>query len=211
MNIPYYQHGDRSVNKIALTFDDGPNPFFTEKVLNILKEHNIRATFFVLGKWAEIYPEIINRIYNDGHIIGNHSYSHEKDDFDLAETIIAKTIKQTSKFIRPPYNKTEWCINSDIYSKSKAKIINNDTAIGDWECPGEKILIDKIESKVQNGSIILLHDGSHLDHELQTRPQQMLAILPFIIKSLKDKGFVFVGLDEMDLIPEYFDSNALNH
>ncbi len=204
MHIIYYQHGDRSVNKIALTFDDGPNPFFTEKVLSILKENGIKATFFILGKWAKIYPEIVNKIYKDGHIIGNHSYSHEKGDFDLAETIITKIIKQTSKFIRPPYNKTEWCINSRICLKSKTKIINNDAVIGDWKCPGEKNLINKMENVIQNGSIILLHDGSHNDYELQTRPQQMIAILPSIIKILKNKGFIFVKLDEMNLIPEHF-------
>ena len=206
MNTPYYQHGNRNANKIALTFDDGPNPFFTEKVLDILKEHDVKATFFVLGKWVEMYPEIVSRIYNDGHIVGNHSYSHEKDDFDLAEMVITKITKQTSKFIRPPYNKTGWCINSDIFSKFGAKIVNNDTVIGDWKCPGEKVLIDKMRDRIQNGSIILLHDGSHRDYEIQTRPQQMLAILPIIIQNLKDRGFVFTKLDEMDLIPEYFQS-----
>jgi peptidoglycan/xylan/chitin deacetylase (PgdA/CDA1 family) len=204
MDIIYYQYSDRDVNKIALTFDDGPNPFFTEKVLGILKENSVRATFFILGKWAELYPEIVEKICVDNHIVGNHSYSHEKGDFDLAETIITKATKQPSKFVRPPHNKTEWCINSEICKKPGVKIINNDTVIGDWKCPGEKILIDKTEEKTQNGSIILLHDGSHRDHELETRPQQMVSVLPSIIKKLKDKGFMFVGLDEMDLIPEHF-------
>lgn len=97
MNIKFYQSGSRDENKIALTFDDGPNPFFTEKVLTILKENYVTATFFVLGKWAKLYPEIIKKIYSDNHIIGNHGYSHshEKNDFDLSETIITGITKKT--------------------------------------------------------------------------------------------------------------------
>lgn len=84
------------------------------------------------------------------------------------------------------------------------KIINNDTVIGDWKCPGAEVLIKKTESLIKNGSMILLHDGSQCEDNLKTRPKQMLEALPHIIQGVKSKGFIFVGIDKLNLVPEYF-------
>ena len=77
-NIPglIYWHGDSDEKKVALTFDDGPNAPYTNGVLNVLKEHNVKATFFVIGKYVRDYPHITKRIVQEGHTIGNHTYNH---------------------------------------------------------------------------------------------------------------------------------------
>lgn len=205
MKIKFYQHGNRRENKISLTFDDGPNPFFTEKVLKILKKQRIRATFFILGRWAEQYPEIVEKIQRSGHIVGNHSYSHKQGDFDLAESIINNITQKSSKFIRPPYNKIEWCLHSKLAFNPEIKIVNNDTPLSDWKWLDADDLIRNAGKLTENGSIILLHDGSGDKSELSTRPKEMVKALPKIIETLKERGYLFVGLDELDLIPQYFE------
>jgi peptidoglycan-N-acetylglucosamine deacetylase len=205
MPLITYDNGDRNINKIALNFDDGPNPYWTEKVLDILKDQGVKANFFVLGKYAEKYGRIIKRSFDEGHLIGNHTYSHpkleeghERGDFEVAEEIIYKIIGEHTKFIRPPYNHTGLCADYAPAVKGEIKIINNDVIPHDWQENAENILRVVME-KTQNGSIILLHDGSHREEQLETRPTEMFKVLPAIIKELKNKGFEFARLDEMDI------------
>lgn len=103
--------------------------------MNILDNYNIKTTFFVLGKWVEKYPNIVKEIFNRGHLIGNHSYSHSKEgcaDFEKVEEIIFNIIGMHTKFIRPPYNKTILCSCYDPAVSGDVKIINNDVIPKDW-------------------------------------------------------------------------------
>lgn len=102
MNITYYQHGDRSERKIALTFDDGPNPYATPQVIDILRRYNVRASFFLIGKWVEKYPEFVKSLLANGHLVGNHTYSHQQGDFYEAEHVIAPLTGMPVEFLRPP-------------------------------------------------------------------------------------------------------------
>ena len=112
----------KSVNQnskegVSFTFDDGPHPKNTKLILTILKKHNIKATFFVIGKEAEKYPEIIKQIFDEGHIIGNHSYSHSNfipffgknkliKDYEKTNLIIKNIIGKKPNYIRPPFGVT---------------------------------------------------------------------------------------------------------
>ncbi len=197
-NLIDYKNGDRNINKVVLTFDDGPNPFWTKKILDVLDNYNIKTTFFVLGKWVEKYPDIVKEIFNRGHLVGNHSYSHPGEgcaDFEKAEEIIFNIIGTHTKFIRPPYNKTALCSCYDPALSGDAKIINNDVIPGDWKNKSDKILKSVLE-KTQNGSIILLHDGSEKEEELENRSEEMFKVLPNIIIELR-KNFEIVRLDEL--------------
>lgn len=194
-----YDHGSRNNNKISLTFDDGPNPFWTLKVLDTLDKFNIKANFFILGKWAERYPNIIKETFARGHLIGNHTYSHPKEgcgDFEKAEEIIFNVLGEHTKFIRPPYNNIDLCNCYNPAINGKVKIINNEVVPQDWQKKFDEI-ITSIEKKTQNGSIILLHDGSHQEQELENRPSEMFKALPDILKKLKTK-FDIVRLDELN-------------
>lgn len=191
-------HASREQNKIALTFDDGPNPFFTEKVMDVLDQYGVRANFFVLGRWADIYPEIVKEIHDRGHLIGNHGYSHSKEigDFGKAEDLIFKIIGKHSRFIRPPYLDPGLCAGYAPLKFGQAKIIGTDVFLRDYKHNAPEI-IDFAAKNTQNGSIILLHDGSNHEENLKDRPAEMFEALPKIIEILRAK-FEFSRLDDMD-------------
>jgi peptidoglycan/xylan/chitin deacetylase (PgdA/CDA1 family) len=198
MPLIAYDYADRNSNKIALTFDDGPNPFWTIKVLDVLDKYNVKANFFVLGKWAEKNPDIVKETFNRGHLVGNHTYSHPREglgDFEKTEEIIFNIIGEHTKFIRPPYNSINLCNNYTPALSGDVKIINNEVAPGDWKYNSE-IILDVIRKQTQNGSIIVLHDGSHREEEIEIRPLEMFKSLPEILKILKKK-FEIVRLDEL--------------
>lgn len=192
-----YDHGNRNNNKIALTFDDGPNPFWMPKILNILDEYSIKANFFVLGKWAKVYSNLLKETFNRGHIIGNHSYSHPKTgfaDFEKADEIIFSVIKTPAEFIRPPYFDVSLCDGYKPAIAGKVKIINADVVSGDWKNKADEIL-DLVLKNVQNGSIINFHDGSYKEWEIENRPAEMVKILPEMIEKLS-QNFKIARLDD---------------
>ncbi len=176
-----------SENKIYLTFDDGPVEGVTENCLDILKEFNIKATFFCVGENAKNRPEVLSRIVSEGHQIGNHSYSHPKgwntenetyfEDVEKCQQFIA------SKFFRPPYGKAK---RSQLkVLKKRYKIIMWDVLSGDFD-PKNNVdtVIQNVISKTESGSIIVMHDNEKCGNK-------MLAALPRIIQSLLEKGFQF--------------------
>ena len=153
---------------IALTFDDGPDPEFTPRILRVLDEKNISATFFVIGKKAEKYPGLLQQIIDEGHEIANHSYSHNPmiaffttsrltEDLARCNEIIHKTIGKTPAFFRPPFG-----VTNPRYATALRD--NNLTSIGwslrsmDTRTRNKSRLIDRIISKLKQGDIILFHD-----------------------------------------------------
>ena len=188
-NIP---NNDR---KIFLTFDDGPTPSITNRALDILKEYRIKATFFCLGKQVEENPLLFQRIIDEGHAVGNHSYSHLKgwttkneqylEDVRKGEAIIK------SNLFRPPYGKIK---------RSQVNLLNPQTKIILWDVlPGdfspsnnvEKIISNTLNT-VESGSIIVLHDNAICGNK-------MLQALPFIIDKLKEKKYNFSAITEQTL------------
>jgi len=198
MNLIVYEHGKRNRNEIALTFDDGPNPFWTIKITDLLEKHGVKGNFFVLGKRAEEYEGIVKEIFIRGHLIGNHSYSHPKEghgDFEKAEEIIFNIIGEHTKFIRPPYLLANLCNNYKPAINKEVKIINCDVFPHDHKSSAE-IIKKIIEKQTKNGSIIGLHDGSRKDEELKNRPTELFKVLPGILENLKAR-FKIVRLDEI--------------
>ncbi len=196
--LTYYNHADRNENKVALTFDDGPNPNYTIKLLDILDQSKIKATFFLLGKWVEMHPNIVKNIFERGHLIGNHGYNHSKlnENFEKTQQILKEITDGAPKYLRPPYGNLIYPSLRKL--QNEIKIITWDVSAGDWKQPGEDFIINSISKNTKNGSIILLHDGDHKDSE-SGRCAQMLKVLPEIIKELK-KQYMLVRLDEMKLV-----------
>src|SRR3989344_3184730 len=198
MNV--IKNGNRDINKIALTFDDGPNPFWTIKILDVLGNHGIKSSFFVLGKWVEKYPNILKEIFNRGHLIGNHTYSHPEKgdgDFERAEEAIFNILGVQTDFIRAPYFNTDLCNNYIPAVSGEKKIIDSDVVSHDWKNNSQGIK-DLINQQAQNGSIVVLHDGSQRAEEIENRPAEMFKALPEVIENLKER-FQFVRLDELRL------------
>jgi len=192
------------MKKAALTFDDGPNGRYTLKILDTLKKHKVKACFFLLGKNAEYYPHIAERIKEQGHLIGNHTYSHRHLkrlgpkgilwQMEKAEAVYKNILNLKMKFFRPPYGEYNKAVEKIIKSKGYT-LVGWGPSAGDWENPSPEIIVERITSQAKDGSIILLHDGASIRHG-ESRINTVRA-LPEIIRILKDKGFRLVRLDKL--------------
>lgn len=193
---------------VALTFDDGPNGIYTQEILDILDQNQIKATFFLIGENVERYPEIAKEITQKGNEIGNHSFSHpwllpfKKDKTILSEVdktqsaIFSATGVKTDLF-RPPHGwRSPWMIKA--LSRAGYKIVTwNDLTLTE-DFPKEfnsEMIAKRIVSQVKPGSIIDLHDGFNLNHGANR--QKVIDALDTIIKEIKAKGYRFVLLNEI--------------
>jgi|GEM_PF-2299999 peptidoglycan/xylan/chitin deacetylase (PgdA/CDA1 family) len=200
-----YPYANRQINKIALTFDDGPNPPNTLKVLDILESYGLKGNFFVLGKWVKKHPGTVLEMIKRGHLIGNHGYAHleNEPDFETCDQILFKITGEHPIFGRPPYcylSSLKYASQSLLVQQNKLKLVTFDVDPDDNHLPGSNVILERILKSTQNGSIIDLHDSSEKEEELMLRPLQMIAILPQVIEELL-KNFQIVRLDEMELQP----------
>lgn len=184
---------DAQEKKIAITFDDGPHPVYTKKLLDGLKERDVKATFFVLGENAEKYPEIIERMKEEGHIIGNHTYTHIqlrssnrqqfRDELVLTNETIKEITGQEVQYVRPPYGTWDKKLEEEL--NMFPVLWNVDP--NDW-CTGSADKVTRrITDKAKENSIILLHDcyQSSVDAALAS------------IDILTERGYEFVTVEEI--------------
>ena len=183
-------------NKIYLTFDDGPTPEITEWVLEELKKHNVKATFFCIGNNIQKHPELFQKVINEGHVIGNHTYNHMNgwktetktylENISLCEKQIQKSSIENlqSKLFRPPYGKIKTA-QAKIVRRLGYKIIMWDVLSADFDqtITPEKCL-ENVISNVKSGSVIVFHDSIKASHNLKYA-------LPETLNILKEKGFLF--------------------
>lgn len=160
-------HGDRSCNQVALTYDAGSGADGAEAILDMLKKHNLKVTFFLTGKWVEKYPDLAKRIADEGHEIGNHTYSHPDltkipDDEVLkqladAEAAIRKvTGKESRPLFREPYGAFNEHERRLVRQAGYSYSIYWDVDTLDWQFPGVETLVSRI-MKATGGSIVLMH------------------------------------------------------
>ena len=195
----YYEKKNRKV--VALTFDDGPNPATTNQALDTLSKYGIKATFFVLGKNVSGNEEILKRMKADGHVIGNHSWSHPvlsklsldeaKKQITDTEDALTKVLGSSSKLMRPPYG----AITDDIRNSLDLSFIMWDVDSLDWKSKNEAAILTEIQREVKNGSIILMHDIH----------AETVNALPKVIDYLKGQGYDFVT------VPDLLDSRLKAH
>jgi len=193
---------DRKV--IALSFDDGPNPPYTNTLLEILKRHNVKATFFMPGQNIENFPDLVREIYNDGHVIGSHSYSHKfsnnyqsltfEKEIKRGGEIVAKTIGRQPALYRPP-----WLFNQPFLLKNlKAHGLTPVSGFFSsnweiWHASAERIAKDALRT-VKPGRILIFHDG--FDTKGGARTGSVGAI-DIIIPELKKQGYEFLTVAEL--------------
>ncbi len=213
-----YSEGSPTGNAVALTFDDGPNEPYTSEILDILASYDIKATFFVIGKNVEFYPETARRIVDEGHVIGNHSYSHKANhaltdygskDLQLAQEIIFNITGIRPYLYRSPHRKKS---PSELHAVKDAGLIvvawsvsaTDQHVIALFGNPSPEVFAREIVSKTNPGEIILLHDGYGTPHNT-TKSNQSLTVkaLPLIIEQLKAKGYSFVTVPELLNVPAY--------
>jgi peptidoglycan/xylan/chitin deacetylase (PgdA/CDA1 family) len=189
-------------NRIALTFDDGPNEN-TLLVLDLLKKYNVKAAFFCIGKNIENYPEIVRRTIAEGHIVGNHSYSHSHFfDFFRKEKLIEE-LKKTDALLeqlsgkkinlfRPPYGVTNPSIKRAL-EVTKHKVIGWNIRSLDGMVKDEKLLYHRIVKRVAPGGIVLLHDTS----------KHSVNVLEQLLQFLQKNNYTVVSLEQLLNIKAY--------
>ena len=181
--------------RVAITFDDGPNPDYTAELLEGLKERGVSATFFLLGAEIEKYPQLVVQMHEEGHLIGTHSYQHvnlcnltdEKAIGQVVKTneLIEDLTGERPLFIRPPYGC--WKKNLD-YETTMIEVLWDVDPL-DWNTGNAGVIVKRVLKCVEDGDIILLHDTSQssVDAALQ------------IVDQLQEEGYLFVTVDELVL------------
>jgi peptidoglycan-N-acetylglucosamine deacetylase len=191
--------GNTHLPEIALTFDDGPNPYYTPQVLAVLQHYRVKATFFDVGYLVSAYPDLVRQEYNQGNVVGDHSWSHPELTLLSASAILSQLAStshaiQTAlgvrpAFFRPPYGALNNIVLAQAKSLGLTTVLWNDSG-RDWALPGVSQITYDILRLASYGSIILLHDGG--GYRAQT-----VAALPAIITTLEQRGFKFVTIQQL--------------
>lgn len=180
--------------KVYLTFDDGPTPGITEWVLDVLKEHDVKATFFCIGNNIEKHPDIFQKVVEGGHAIGNHTYNHLNgwntrnaqylENIAACKQAIEKRCEGKTKLFRPPYGKIK-SSQADAVLAQGYKIIMWDVLSADFDqgITPQKCLRNVIKN-TREGSVIIFHDSVKAAANVKHA-------LPEAIKYLKEKGYRF--------------------
>lgn len=192
-----------SKNQVAITFDDGPHPEFTPKALDLLKKHNAKATFFCIGQQVEKHPEVLKRIIAEGHLVGNHTYSHSKSFGFFSTEKVVSELKKTKQIIkdltgkelqlyRPAFAVTNPMIERAVKQLKVSSIGWNVRSL-DTTSRSEKMILKRILGKLSAGDIILLHDTSH----------KTVNILEQLLLFLQEKNLESVLVDQLLEIEAY--------
>lgn len=189
--------------KVALTFDDGPNPPYTQELLTLLDQEAVKATFFFIGQNVEQYPAIAREVVQRGHLIGSHTYSHSdllklSDEqaiweIDHSLQVIEKAVGIRPHLLRPPHGFRDAFILSAA-ARLNLQVIQWTVMAEDWKKPGIDIITNRVVNHATNGSIILLHDGDGVQSGDRS---QTIAATKRIIRLLKDQGYQFVTVNEI--------------
>lgn len=181
--------------QIAITFDDGPNPDYTMKLLKGLKKRGVKATFFVLGEEVERYPDILKATYDDGHMIGVHSYQHVNfgqigdaaalEQVEKTQQAIYDVTGEYTGYIRPPYG----CWKKELDQELPMIEVLWDIDPLDWATKDADTVVQRVLQKIPDGSIILLHDAS----------ESSVSAAFTIIDTLQKQGYEFVTVEELIL------------
>ncbi len=198
-----YCSPNQTLKKVALTFDDGPDVYYTPQILEILKQNNVKATFFIVGLRAQAHPEMVRRMVNEGHSIGNHTWDHPllsklppdrvKEQVQKTEQLLYKITGFNTAMFRPPYGSTTPQITNEISSLGY-KMIDWSIDTRDWDKTPVPQIMNYVSNELYPGGIILQHcAGEDLSNTVKALPQ--------IISSLKSKGYSFVPVQDLLDIP----------
>lgn len=214
--LGYFSYRKKTTEKVvAFTFDDGPNPPHTQKILDILATHHIQATFFVVGKNLEKYPDLGRAMVSAGHVIGNHSYHHsfweylKHPAFELeitrTQALIQRSTGKTAALFRPP-----WLFRHPGIFRTLRR--NNLTPVSGvfgsylevFQIPAEK-LAARVMSKVKPGTILIFHDGFNARGGNRAQTAEAINLL---IPKLLAAGCQFVTVDRLLGVPAYQENNG---
>ena len=192
--------------KVSLTFDDGPSPEWTPKILDELKTSNIKATFFLIGHHVQKYPDIARRIVSEGHEIGNHGYAHSvmfyytpaeiEEEIKYTEYVIREITGVTTKIFRPPKAWLRKVVKEKIKSMGYNVILWSLNS-KDWVMFNHKNIAKYISSHIKNGDILLFHDSGNVSKTEGGKRTQTVKCISLLAKMLREKGYEFVTTEEL--------------
>src|SRR5262249_15872357 len=190
--------------QVALTYDDGPNDPHTMQLLDVLGRHEVRATFFMIGKFVRQKPGIARAVAQARHVIGNHTFTHPKLIFESAESTrrelkdctaaLTDVIGEHSNLFRPPFGGRRPATLRIVRELGMTPVMWNITAY-DWNAPSPEAIEQKVEQQLRGGNVILLHDGRH--RAMGTDRSRTITATDNVIRKYKDQGFQFVTITEM--------------
>jgi len=192
--------------RVVLTFDDGPSPVWTPKILDELKKESIKATFFMIGHHVQKYPDIARRVALEGHTIGNHGYAHSvmlyytpaeiEEEIKYTEHVIKAITGFQTKYFRPPKAWLRRVIKDKVKSMGYETILWSLNS-KDWVSFNHKFIVRYISNNVRNGDIILFHDSGNITTTEGGRRLQTVKSISLLARTLRKKGFEFVSLEEL--------------
>lgn len=195
----------KSEREFSLTFDDGPDPHYTPQLLDLLKRYNAKGTFFVVGKNAEQHPDLIKRMFDEGHLIGIHNYIH-KSNWIMRPAEVRNQIEKTDEIIytitgqRTSYYRPPWGIVNlfDFSKRNQFKIVLWSAMFGDWrDKMGSDKLAQRMLNKLKPGAVMLLHDCGSTVGANTDAPKQMLIALEQVLQEAKRRNLQSIRIDEM--------------
>jgi peptidoglycan/xylan/chitin deacetylase (PgdA/CDA1 family) len=201
---PVLIRGPQQSKHIALTFDDGPSPPYTEQILAILREHQVPATFFVCGSNVEKHPDLLRRIVAEGHEVGNHTYSHPfvffksrrriADEIDRTQAIIEKVAGIHPNIFRPPYGSRWFGLIPTLLERNMHLVLWS-AAGYDWKKDVQGITKSALR-ELKPGAVLLLHDGRETRPAAEIDRSRTVLALPAIIAGARRRGYTFAPLKD---------------
>jgi len=194
----------RRSRKIALTFDDGPNDPYTPRLLDILARHNVKATFFMLGRYVQARPDLARMVAEAGHVIGNHTFTHPnliflsanraRTEIEDCQRALTDAVGEHSSLFRPPFGGRRPASLRVARALGLVPIMWNVTGY-DWKAPSPEYIEQKIAKRVRGGSVVLLHDGAH--ERMGVDRSKTVVATERVIERCKTQGYEFVTVPEM--------------
>jgi peptidoglycan/xylan/chitin deacetylase (PgdA/CDA1 family) len=189
---------------LALTYDDGPNDPHTFRLLEVLARHNVRATFFLIGRYVQQRPDIVREMVKAGHIVGNHSFTHPllifktmrecREQLSQCEQVLGDAVGEHSNLFRPPFGGRRPAVLREARQMGLEPVMWNVTGY-DWNAPSAEHIERKVTRQVRGGDVVLLHDGGHL--QFGADRAFTITATDRLISRYRAEGYEFVTIPEM--------------
>lgn len=206
--------GPTNERVVALTYDDGPNPPYTGRILDVLEEEHVHATFFLVGRAVQAFPTVVQREVRDGDAVGNHTWDHRhlilmrrsqiRASLQNTDAAIYAAAHVHTHLMRPPFGARDWIVMQVARRLGYSVVMWSVPLARDWEYPPAHVIAQRILPKVNDGAIIVLHDGNrgqlcaakHLQPHICDRSSDIEATR-LIVDNLKAQGYHFVTIPQL--------------